>query len=132
MLKFFEIFEFSRENSYFERIRMVRMVRSLADRTFHLWVQRQELDEAHGHRYPTSPQGNREGEILAEDVALPFHRRVPEEEATVHDAELRVEIHLARTVEQLSASKCRRLLMCRFPPTLRTTTSENISTRNTS
>ena len=37
MLKFSEIFEFSRENSYFERIRMVRMVRmvrSLADRTF--------------------------------------------------------------------------------------------------
>ena len=37
MLKFFEIFEFSRENSYFERIRMVRMVRmvrSLDDRTF--------------------------------------------------------------------------------------------------
>ena len=35
-----EIFEFSRENSYFERIRMVRMVRmvrSLADRTFQLW-----------------------------------------------------------------------------------------------
>ena len=69
------------------------MVRSLADRTFHLWVQRQELDEAHGHRYPSSTQGNREGEILAKDVALPFHRRVPEEEATVHDAELRVEIH---------------------------------------
>ena len=50
MLKFSEIFEFSRENSYFERIRivrmvrmvrmvqMVRMVRSLADRTFQLWV----------------------------------------------------------------------------------------------
>ena len=40
MLKFSEIFEFSRENSYFERIRtvrMVRMVRSLADRTFQLW-----------------------------------------------------------------------------------------------
>ena len=36
---------------------------------------------------------DRESEILAEDVALPFHRRVPEEEATVHDAELRVEIH---------------------------------------
>ena len=39
MLKFSEIFEFSRENSYFERIRMVRMVRmvrSLADRTFQL------------------------------------------------------------------------------------------------
>ena len=40
MLKFSEIFEFSRENSYFERVRMVRMVRmvpmlrSLADRTF--------------------------------------------------------------------------------------------------
>ena len=34
MLTFSEIFEFSRENSYFERIRMVRMVRSLADRTF--------------------------------------------------------------------------------------------------
>ena len=40
MLKFSEIFEFSWENSYFERIlmvrivRMVRMVRSLADRTF--------------------------------------------------------------------------------------------------
>ena len=34
-----KIFEFSRENSYFERIRMVRMirmVRSLADRTFQL------------------------------------------------------------------------------------------------
>ena len=29
-----EIFEFSSENSYFERVRMVRMVRSLADRTF--------------------------------------------------------------------------------------------------
>ena len=44
MLKFSEIFEFSRENSYFERIRtvrMVRMVRSLADRTFQLcWVRR--------------------------------------------------------------------------------------------
>ena len=41
MLKFSEIFEFSRENSYFERIRMVRMVRmvrSLADRTFQLWI----------------------------------------------------------------------------------------------
>ena len=41
MLKFSEIFEFSRENSYFERIRtvrMVRMVRSLADRTFQLWL----------------------------------------------------------------------------------------------
>ena len=37
MLKFSEFFEFSRENSYFERIRMVRMVRSLADRTFQLW-----------------------------------------------------------------------------------------------
>ena len=36
MLKFSEIFEFSKENSYFERIRMVRMVRSLADRTFQL------------------------------------------------------------------------------------------------
>ena len=39
MLKFSEIFEFSRENSYFERVRMVRMVRmvrSLADRTFQL------------------------------------------------------------------------------------------------
>ena len=34
MLKFSEIFEFSSENSYFERTRMVRMVRSLADRTF--------------------------------------------------------------------------------------------------
>ena len=34
--KFAEIFEFSRENSHFERIRMVRMVRSLADRTFQL------------------------------------------------------------------------------------------------
>ena len=39
---FSEIFEFSKENSYFERIRkvrmvrMVRMVRSLADRTFQL------------------------------------------------------------------------------------------------
>ena len=32
----FVIFEFSGENSYFERIRMVRMVRSLADRTFQL------------------------------------------------------------------------------------------------
>ena len=41
MLKFSEILEFSRENSYFERIRMVRMVRmvrSLADRTFQLWL----------------------------------------------------------------------------------------------
>ena len=41
MLKFSEIIEFSRENSYFERIRMVRMVRmvrSLADRTFQLWL----------------------------------------------------------------------------------------------
>ena len=46
MLIFSEMFEFSRENSYFERIRMVRMVRlvrmvrmvrSLADRTFQLW-----------------------------------------------------------------------------------------------
>ena len=40
MLKFSELFEFSRENSHFERIRMVRMVRmvrSLADRTFQLW-----------------------------------------------------------------------------------------------
>ena len=42
MLKFSEIFEFSSEISYFERIRtvrvvrMVRMVRSLADRTFQL------------------------------------------------------------------------------------------------
>ena len=39
MLKFSEIFEFSSENSYFERIRtvrMVRMVRSIADRTFQL------------------------------------------------------------------------------------------------
>ena len=38
-LNFSEFFEFSRENSYFERIRMVRMVRmvrSLADRTFQL------------------------------------------------------------------------------------------------
>ena len=40
MLEFSELFEFSRENSCFERIRMVRivrmvrMVRSLADRTF--------------------------------------------------------------------------------------------------
>ena len=37
MLKISEIFEFSIDNSYFERIRtvrMVRMVRSLADRTF--------------------------------------------------------------------------------------------------
>ena len=43
MLKFSEIFEFSRENSYFERIRMVRMVRmvrSLADRTFQLCLRR--------------------------------------------------------------------------------------------
>ena len=51
MLKFSEIFEFSRENSYFERIRMVRMVRmvrSLADRTFQLWaVQRGGLAEVH-------------------------------------------------------------------------------------
>ena len=39
MLKFSEIFEFSSENSYFERIRMVRMVRSLADRTFQLWFE---------------------------------------------------------------------------------------------
>ena len=42
MLKISEIFEFStsNENSYFERIRtvrMVRMVRSLADRTFQFW-----------------------------------------------------------------------------------------------
>ena len=39
MLKFSEIFDFSRKNPYFERIRMVRMVRmvrSLADRTFQL------------------------------------------------------------------------------------------------
>ena len=39
MLKFSEIFEFSRKKFYFERIRtvrMVRMVRSLADRTFQL------------------------------------------------------------------------------------------------
>ena len=39
-VEIFRIFEFSRENSYFERIRMVRMVRmvrSLADRTFQLW-----------------------------------------------------------------------------------------------
>ena len=44
-----EIFEFSRANSYFERIRMVRtvrtvrkvrMVRSLADRTIQLCVER--------------------------------------------------------------------------------------------
>ena len=46
MLNFSEIFEFSKENSYFERIRMVRtvrmvpMVRSLADRTFQLCVER--------------------------------------------------------------------------------------------
>ena len=39
MLKFSEILEFPKkipEISYFERIRMVRMVRSLADRTFQL------------------------------------------------------------------------------------------------
>ena len=49
MLKFSEIFEFSRENSYFERIRMVRMVRmvrSLADRTFQLCLERRELLQA--------------------------------------------------------------------------------------
>ena len=50
MLKFSEIFEFSRESSYFERIRMVR---SLADRTFQLWVQpvggRRELPELDGN-----------------------------------------------------------------------------------
>ena len=45
MLKISEIFEFSSENSYFERIRtvrtvrMVRMVRSLADRTFQLCLE---------------------------------------------------------------------------------------------
>ena len=47
MLKFSEFFEFSRENSYFERIRMVRMVRmvrSLADRTFQLWFEPGDVD----------------------------------------------------------------------------------------
>ena len=41
LFNFRNFFEFSRENSYFERIRMVRMVRmvrSLADRTFQLWA----------------------------------------------------------------------------------------------
>ena len=46
------MFEFSRENSYFERIRMVRMVRmvrSLADRTFQLWRRLEErVHEGHG------------------------------------------------------------------------------------
>ena len=49
MLKKFEIFEFSSDNSYFERIRtvrMVRMVRSLADRTFQLCAALRAL----GHR----------------------------------------------------------------------------------
>ena len=48
MLKFSEILEFSRENSYFERIRMVRMVRmvrSLADRTFQLRAERRGRDD---------------------------------------------------------------------------------------
>ena len=54
MLKFSEILnflrkiEFSTENSYFERIRtvrMVRMVRALADRTFQLWVRPQRNRE---------------------------------------------------------------------------------------
>ena len=48
MLKFSEIFEFSRENSYSERIRMVRMVRmvrSLVDRTFQLWYSGTQLIE---------------------------------------------------------------------------------------
>ena len=65
MLKISEIFEFSRVNSYFERIRMVRMVRmvpmvrmvrmvrSFADRTFQLWPRparaaRGRPDGAHG------------------------------------------------------------------------------------
>ena len=39
-----EIFEFSRGKSYFERIRMVRMVRSLADRTFQLWLLPKSVD----------------------------------------------------------------------------------------
>ena len=36
-LKFLNFLRKFPENSYFERIRMVRMVRSLADRTFQLW-----------------------------------------------------------------------------------------------
>ena len=61
MLKFSEIFEFSREKSYFERIRMVRMVRSLADRTFQLWGL---LLEA-GHEADHGPRAERlHGRVL--------------------------------------------------------------------
>ena len=62
MLKFSGIFEFSRENSYFERIRMVRMVRmvrSLADRTFQLWRRRR------ARRHADLEQARREREIRA-------------------------------------------------------------------
>ena len=51
MLKFSENFEYFRENFYFERIRMVQMVRmvgSLADRTFQLCRRR-------GTRIPERP-----------------------------------------------------------------------------
>ena len=61
MLKISEIFEFSRENSYFERIRMVRMVRmvrSLADRTFQLWVHATDLREE-GRVGPAAPEAGR-------------------------------------------------------------------------
>ena len=69
MLKFSELslFEFSRENSYFERIRMVRMVRmvrSLADRTFQLWpgpFVEERAARARGHRADVAPQ--RRGEL---------------------------------------------------------------------
>ena len=68
MLKFSEIFEFSRENSYFERIRMVRMVRmvrSLADRTFQLGAGLEEVvrqaGRARGAEHAADDDDSREG-----------------------------------------------------------------------
>ena len=76
MLKFSEIFEFSRENSYFERIRivrMVRMVRSLADRTFQLCLGPE--DEAAQDQRRDAAAGRRDGRVHGHEAS---DARVPE------------------------------------------------------
>ena len=70
-----EIFEFSMENSCFERIRMVRMVRmvrSLADRTFQLGVERQGAGLGGGVRSRSSLGRRRRAVAALGALGLPL------------------------------------------------------------
>ena len=77
MLTISEIFKFSGENFYFERIRtvrmvrMVRMVRSRADRTFQLCVEQRREARGGQRVLPVAGAGDEElPELLRERVAV--------------------------------------------------------------